>query len=242
MDADTLIRNLRKPEAWPEPVQAIDLCETHAAWVLMSDTTAYKIKKPVDFGFLDYSSLEKRRFYCEEELRLNQRLAPGIYRDVVPITGTPQAPVFGGSGTALEYAVRMRRFAAGGLLSELAARDELTSTIIDALAVLVADFHTCAASAPTDSHYGTAAQVHHWVRENFSHIVDARPALESDTRLQHLRRWSEQEYERLAAHFEQRRAAGAIRECHGDLHLGNITLDAGRVTPFDCIEFNPELR
>jgi len=237
-----LITGLLRAEAYPHPVQAVRLIETHCAWVLLTGEFAYKIKKPVDFGFLDFSTLEKRRFYCEEEIRLNRRFAPQIYLDVVAIGGTAQQPRIAAAEAALEYAVRMRQFPAGGLLSELAAQQRLQRTHIDQLVTVIARFHQDAARASPDSAYGEPGRVHHWVQENFEHI---RPALEETQdieRLEQLRAWSEQARQAIGPTLIQRREKGFIRECHGDLHLGNITLIEDRVTPFDCIEFNPELR
>lgn len=224
------------------PAVTVERVETHCAWVLLTGSHAYKIKKPVDFGFLDYSTLEKRHFYCQEEVRLNRRFAPAIYLDVVAITGSLQQPVIGGDGPVLEYAVRMRQFPAEGLLSQLAQQKRLDSELVDQLVEQVALFHQHAARATADMPYGDPDQVHHWVSENFRHI---RPALDDPAdieRLEAIRQWTQAERERLEPKLRQRQRDGSIRECHGDLHLGNITLIDGRVTLFDCIEFNPELR
>ena len=224
------------------PAVTVERVETHCAWVLLTGSHAYKIKKPVDFGFLDYSTLEKRHFYCQEEVRLNRRFAPDIYLDVVAITGSLQQPVIGGDGPVLEYAVRMRQFPAEGLLSQLAQQKRLDSGLVDQLIEQVALFHQHTARATADMPYGDPDQVHHWVSENFRHI---RPALNDPAdieRLEAVRQWTQGERERLEPQLRHRHRDGSIRECHGDLHLGNITLIDGRVTLFDCIEFNPELR
>ena len=224
------------------PAVTVERLETHCAWVLLTGDYAYKIKKPVDFGFLDYSTLEKRHFYCQEEVRLNRRFAPDIYLDVVAITGSLQQPVPGGDGPVLEYAVRMRQFPADGLLSQLAQKKRLDSGLVDQLVEQVSQFHRHAARATAGMPYGDPDHIHHWVSENFRHI---RPALDEPgdiARLESLREWTEAERERLDPQLRHRQGNGSIRECHGDLHLGNITLIDGRVTLFDCIEFNPELR
>ncbi|MFZ3087974.1 MAG: hypothetical protein WA123_07910, partial [Methylotenera sp.] len=116
----SLIQALLNPAAYPHPVGEIKLIETHISWVLLTGQYAYKIKKNIQFDFLDFSSLEKRHFYCEEELRLNRRLAPDLYLQVVPITGTPEQPQINGSGEAIDYAVQMKQFAGNQLLSDLA--------------------------------------------------------------------------------------------------------------------------
>jgi len=242
MPDNPLITGLLKADAYPHPVQAVRLIETHCAWVLLTGEFAYKIKKPVDFGFLDFSTLEKRRFYCEEEIRLNRRFAPQVYLDVVAVGGTVQQPRIAAAGVALEYAVRMRQFADGGLLSQLAAQQRLQRAHIDQLVEVIGRFHQNAAHASMDSGYGEPGRIHHWVQENFEHIRPALDEARDIERLEHLRRWSEQERRRIDGVLAQRRQGGFIRECHGDLHLGNITLIEDRVTPFDCVEFNPELR
>jgi aminoglycoside phosphotransferase family enzyme/gluconate kinase len=242
MQGEAMIQGLLRPDVYSHETDAIRLVETHCAWVLLTGQYVYKVKKPVNFGFLDFSTLEKRRFYCEEEVRLNRRFAPDIYLGVVTITGTPASPQLDGDGELLDYAVRMRQFPGNGLLSQLAARHALDSTHIDQLIHTLSDFHRDASRATAADSFGDPAHIHHWVRENYRHIQSLlTPADKPDT-VEPLRQWSEDEYAKLTGLLQARKDAGAIRECHGDLHLGNITLIDGRVTPFDCIEFNPELR
>jgi len=221
---------------------ACNIVETHISWVLLTDQYVYKIKKPVNFGFLDFSTLEKRRFCCTEELRLNRRLAADLYLEVVPITGTPQHPKIGGAGAAIEYAVKMIRFPSGQLLSEHAGRGQLGTDEIDQLADSVADFHETSEQTDENSPYGDSANINHWFVENFDHI---RPLLIDDDQKQQLQRiqqWGDSEWRKQAGLMQLRRQQGSVRECHGDLHLGNMTLINGKVTLFDCIEFNPLLR
>ncbi|EGW21875.1 AAA family ATPase [Methylobacter tundripaludum] len=221
---------------------ACNIVETHISWVLLTDQYVYKIKKPVNFGFLDFSTLEKRRFCCTEELRLNKRLAADLYLEVVPITGTPQHPKIGGTGAAIEYAVKMIRFPSGQLLSEHAGRGQLGTDEIDQLADIVADFHETSEQTDENSPYGDSANINHWFVENFDHI---RPLLVDDDQKQQLQRiqqWGDSEWRKQAGLMQLRRQQGYVRECHGDLHLGNMTLINDKVTLFDCIEFNPMLR
>ena len=243
MPADTpLLQALQDPDLFDHPVSGFEVLETHISWVLLTGSYAYKIKKPVDLGFLDFSTLAKRRHYCHEELRLNRRTAPQIYLDVVGFTGRPEAPVVGGSGAPFEYAVKMVQFPQDRLLDRLAGRGELTPGHVDRLAATVADFHERVAIASVTRPYGTPEAVRRPVRENFlgmrDHLTD--PAL--NRRLDALEAWSEQQHEALRPLFEARRRQGFVRECHGDLHLGNIADLSGRITPFDCIEFNDRLR
>jgi len=223
-------------------INACNVIETHISWVLLIGQHAYKIKKPVNFGFLDFSTLEKRRFCCNEELRLNKRLAPELYLEVVPITGTPDHPQLGGTGDPIEYAVKMVRFPAGQLLSKHAEHGQLSADQIDQLADIVAGFHETVEQTDENAPYGDSANINHWFIENFDHI---RPLLVDDIQkqqLQKIQQWGDGEWRKQAGLMQLRKRQGYVRECHGDLHLGNMTLINGKITLFDCIEFNPMLR
>ncbi|BBL56590.1 AAA family ATPase [Methylomonas koyamae] len=235
-----LIQALRDPGRYPHPVSKVEVLETHISWVLLSGRYAYKIKKPVDLGFLDFSDLQKRRFFCDEELRLNRRLAPSLYLATVSIGGTAERPEIG-AGPAIEYAVKMRRFPVANTLDHLFGRHGLQPRHIDLLAQTVAGFHAALPAAAADSIYGTPAQVMAPARQNFRQL---RALLESADlpMLDRLETACETEYAACAALIADRRQQGRIRECHGDLHLGNIVLLRGRPVPFDAIEFAPELR
>ena len=230
-----LTQSLLNPAAYPHPVKTIEIIETHISWIFLTGKFAYKIKKAVKFDFLDFSTLEKRRFYCEEELRLNRRFAPNLYLQVVPIIKTKESAKINGDGEPIEYAVQMRQFSANQLLSEMANQGRLKTEIIDSLADLTADFHRHANVDISANCYGTAVEIHHWFSGNFAEI---RPFL----KLTKLEGWGEQELSKNARRIQQRKQHGFVRECHGDLHLGNIVLFENRVTPFDSIEFNPALR
>ena len=219
----------------------VTLIQTHISSVLLAGAHAYKLKKPVAFGFVDFSTLAARERFCGEEVRLNRRTAPKIYLGVVRITGTETAPRLGGRGPAIEFAVKMRRFATRDLADRRARAGRLTAQHIDRLARVVAQFHRAASPAPASS-YGAPEQVLRWAREN---VALALLRLEDEgrrARLQHLAQWTEDEFRRRAGWFAARRSGGFIRECHGDLHLANIVLLDEVPVPFDGIEFNPELR
>jgi len=230
--------------SWPNPVLGarIRVVETHISYVVLAGRFAYKIKKAVNLGFLDFSSLEKRRRCCEEEIRLNRRLAPEIYLDVVALTGTPSAPRIGGDGEAIEYAVRMHRFPQSGLLDRRLARNAVEPEVIDALADRVAAFHEQAARCPRRAGYGSPDVVREAMAENFRQLRRYLPGEMHLDLLDGLERWSEAAGAGLASMMDDRRSAGWVRECHGDLHLGNIALVRGQPLIFDCIEFNADLR
>jgi aminoglycoside phosphotransferase family enzyme/predicted kinase len=236
----TLIQALQSPECYPHAVTEIRLLETHISWVLLAGEFAYKIKKPVDFGFLDFSTLAKRQFFCHEELRLNRRFAPGLYLDVINIAGSPQHPVFG-STPAFEYAVKMQRFAEQDVLEHVLERGELTRQHLQLLAKRLAEFHAELPPCKSEAGYGNPEQVAAPATQNFQQLASLLNASYS-ARLQNLHAESETEFQRCQPLFAQRLQTGKVRECHGDLHLGNLVLLDGQPSPFDCIEFNPELR
>ncbi len=237
-----LVEALRNPACYAHPVRPIRIIETHISFVVLTGTFAYKIKKSVNLGFLDFTTLEKRRFYCEEELRLNSRLTPEIYLDVVPICGTQEAPRLGGGADVIEYAVRMREFPQEALADRVLARGELTSRHIDALAALVAEFHLRTQCSGENDGYGVPEAILASAAQNFTQIRALPIQAAHLPLLDEVEAWSRREHERLREVFVQRKREGRVRECHGDLHLGNIVFLDNEPRVFDCIEFNPELR
>ncbi|MDI1271799.1 MAG: AAA family ATPase [Polaromonas sp.] len=215
-----------------------ELVETHISWVLLAADTAYKIKKPVHLPFVDYSSLQARRHFCEEEVRLNRRLAPGLYLDVTDITGTPASPDIDGAGPVLEYAVRMRRFPPGALFSERIAAGTLENKDVDQLAALLADFHEGAPRAAATDGFSSADQRR---RIALAALEGARP-LADEAALSALQTWLTAEADALTPLWSSRQADGHVRECHGDLHLANVVRLEDHVAAFDGIEFDPALR
>jgi hypothetical protein len=234
-----LIEALCDPECYPHAARTVRLLETHISWVLLAGRYAYKIKKALNLGFLDFTDLAARRFYCEEEIRLNRRLAPQLYLDVVAIGGSPQRPQ-PGAGAAIEYAVRMRRFASSKQMDRLLARGLVTPTHIDRLAATIAQFHISLPAA-ADSSFGIPEAIHAPALQNFDQLAPLLDDADIEL-LDRLRGASEREYAACAPWMEQRRQQGWIRECHGDLHLGNIVLLRDEPTPFDGIEFNANFR
>jgi|TARA_Y100001933_G_scaffold139513_1_gene138346 aminoglycoside phosphotransferase family enzyme/predicted kinase len=238
----TLIQALQNPALYDHPVQDFRVIETHISHVLLTGDYAYKIKKPVDFGFLDFSSLARRKHFCEEELRLNRRLADNLYLDVVAITGTPEQPVLGGDGEAIEYAIKMRQFRQEDLLDRRQEQGTLAPELLINLARQTATFHEQQPPVPEDSPLGTPDAVFAPMQDNFDQI---RPLLSDPAllaQLDALEDWTRTTFERHRERIARRRAEGFVRECHGDLHLANMTLFEGQVTVFDCIEFNEPFR
>src|SRR5438105_44440 len=223
--------------------ESVRLVETHISWVLLTGTLAYKLKKPIRLPFLDFTTLAARRHFCEEELRLNRRLAPSLYLDMVEVRDSAAGPTFGGDGPVLDIAVRMRRFPDGALWSEMLAAGSLAPHHIDAMARRLGDFHHAAPVAPPDSDFGSAAAHERIIRRLIAAIGAwvADRAL-ADAQWSALRAWLEGQLQALAPLWETRRREGRVRECHGDLHLANVLQLGVEATAFDGIEFDDELR
>jgi len=236
-----LIRALLTSMRNQATLKDVRLIETHISWVMLAGRYAYKIKKAVDLGFLSFVGLEARHHYCEEEIRLNRRLAPGIYLNVIAIGGSAENPLFGAQ-PAIEYAVRMRRFAVSKQLDRLVANHKILPRHMDRLAATIAEFHRNLPAAGVDSAFGTADAVRLAAEENFGQLQVLLTEQRDLDVLAALRRDSDNEYAACRSLFEQRLAQGYVRECHGDLHLGNIVLIDDQPVPFDGIEFNPALR
>lgn len=212
------------------------LLETHISWVLLAGDLAYKIKKPVHFPFVDYSTAERRRHFCAEELRLNRRYAPSLYLGLSRITGTPDTPAIDGPGATLETAVRMRRLPPGALFGEQLAAGTLARDAVDRLAARVAAFHAAAPAAPK-----APGAAHDRLPLVAAALEGAGPLLASGEAAG-LRHWIEARCRDLQPLWATRRALGRVRECHGDLHLDNVFSLDGEVGAFDCIEFDDGLR
>jgi aminoglycoside phosphotransferase family enzyme/predicted kinase len=238
--SERLAHALLDPAAYPD-ASPVEHVETHISHVYLTGAHAYKIKKPVELGFLDFSTLEKRRRFCEEELRINRRLAPRIYLSVVPIAGTWDAPRVEGAGTPIEYAVKMRRFAQEDVLDRIAESGRLQPEHVDELARQVTQFHHSAEIAGTDDRLGTAQRVRSTAEQNISQL-EALVAGAARSALDRLGAWTREQGARLDSTFAQRKAQGFVRECHGDLHLGNIALFDGEIVVFDALEFDASLR
>ncbi|MBB3010021.1 bifunctional aminoglycoside phosphotransferase/ATP-binding protein [Cupriavidus alkaliphilus] len=240
-DDAALTAALQQPDAYPNPAPAIRVIETHISRVFLAGDFAYKVRKPVRFDFVDFSTAQARRDDCETELRLNRRFAPALYLDVVPIVAvpTPGSVRVGGSGMPIEHAVRMRRFDQQDLLSARIAADRLEPGHIDALARSIAAFHQAQPPAAHSDGFGTPARIDATLAECLGGIG----RLAQDTRLaRRVAQRARSEAARLAGAFRARLRNGHVRECHGDLHLGNIVLLDGVPTPFDCLEFDAALR
>ena len=235
-----LLRALHDPTFYPHPADRVEVIETHISWIFLAGEYAYKLKKPVKFGFLDFSTPALRRHYCALELRLNQRYAAQIYLGLVGFGPSPHEPVWGGS-PPLETAVYMRRFPESGRLDHLQSAGLLGSREIDAFASRIAQFHQHAARADQDSSFGSVELLRETLDVNFRTLREATGPSEA-RRIDALEHWSDDACARLEPLIDARRRAGAVRECHGDLHLANMVWFNDDALLFDCIEFNDGLR
>jgi aminoglycoside phosphotransferase family enzyme/predicted kinase len=230
------------PEAFPHPVMRIEVRETHISWVILTGPFAYKIKKSVRFDFLDASTLERRRALCEEELRLNRRLAGNIYLNVVPITREAGDLCVGGRGQVIEYAVRMKQFDVAQEMPALLARGAVRSDELIDLALRLAEFHRTAPSAPAAGDFPHTQQLHDAVLGNLATLLSHLDAHSVLPEMGPTIDWTHHYLRASLDALRSREQSGAIRECHGDLHARNIVRWAGRLIPFDCLEFDPKLR
>lgn len=238
----TLIQHLQFAECYPHATSSFEVFETHISYVILTGDYVYKFKKPVDLGFLDFSTLEKRKFFCNEELRLNRRLAPAMYLDVVSVHGTPEHPVVGGEGPLLEYAVKMRQFATADRMDLVTARGELTAEQIDQLAHIVAAFHEVIPIAASGSPFGTLEVIQQRIMQNFEQVLQNTDDPEISSICSQLRDWSETVLAKRQDLIAQRKQEGAVRECHGDMHMANIVMLEGKPVIYDCLEFAEDLR
>ena len=236
-----LVQSLCDSKVYDHPVQNIKVVETHISYLILTGHYAYKIKKSIGLSFLDFRTLEKRRFYCQEELRLNQRLAPDLYLAIVPITGTHQFPILGGQGEVIEYAVKMVQFDTEKELDLVLPKDGVTAELIDELAEDLANFHQGVDRASLKKDYGSPAVIQHRIKDNFTEILPCTDELSGPV-LAGLETWIDQKLDVYEDLLISRKQHGFVRECHGDLHLGNMVLIKGRIRLFDCLEFNDQLR
>ncbi|NTU58382.1 MAG: AAA family ATPase [Chlorobiaceae bacterium] len=233
---------LRHPDAYPHPVeQDIIVVETHISWIFLTGTYAYKLKKPVNLGFLDFSTLDRRRHCCLEELRLNRRLCPELYIDVLQVSSSNGNIHIGDDGVPMDYVVRMVQFDRNFELDRLLGKGELTLRHVEEAASIIAAFHASAPRADQSSGFGTPEVLLKPMLENLDLTEQVIRSEAESADIGKLRNWTIDEALRLDDVIHLRKAGGMIRECHGDMHTGNMVIREGKIMIFDCIEFNPEL-
>ncbi|HIJ79034.1 MAG: hypothetical protein OEY01_08455 [Desulfobulbaceae bacterium] len=235
------IQFMLQPEIYPHPVSEVTLVQTHISYVLLAGDYVYKIKKPVDFGFLNFTTLEKRRHFCEQELVLNRRLCPDLYLGLATVTQEGDTFALDGAGVPVDYAVKMARMPEEAMMAKAIARGEVTESTLDAIVDLLVPFYEKADGGEQIKEFGTAKAVSVNVLENFEQTQGfiGCPAL------------SQAQFDAISSYardflgkqdlFASRIQAGRVRDCHGDLYSANICL-ADEIYIFDCIEFNQRFR
>jgi len=236
-----LIQALLAPKAYPGRQVKIELLQTQMSFVFLTDNYVYKVKKPVNLGYLDYTTLDKRHFYCQREVELNRRLCPDAYLGVMPITRQRGTVFMEGSGEAIEYAVKIRRLPQNAMMDVLLTNNRLSPEMVSSLAQRLASFHEKAETSAGISAFGSLDNITVNTEENFSQTEKYIGNTISPDRYQHIKAYTDSFMKHNVALFRQRVAQGRIRDCHGDLHAAHICFTNG-ICIYDCIEFNDRFR
>jgi hypothetical protein len=237
-----LLEALLQPAAYPHPVRAVQLVETHVSWVFLTGEFAYKLKRPVRFPFVDLRSVERRAFFCAEELRLNRRFAPELYLRVCPVTRDGDRVRIDGQGEVVDHAVCMRQFAAADELGSLLAGGELAPPALAAFGRDLARIHDALPRPDAGDPWGQPASVRTLLLRNLAECEEQGATVGTAERVRSLGGTYAARIEAAAPWFARRRADGRVRECHGDLHAGNVARYGGRLLAFDCLEFEAAFR
>jgi aminoglycoside phosphotransferase family enzyme/predicted kinase len=240
--ASLRIEELLVASAFPHEARELRLVETHISWIVLTGPFAYKIKKPVKLAFIDTSTLQRRQYYCNEELRLNRRLAPELYVRVVPITRQSGRTRIDGTGDPIEYAVCLKQFSPDAELPTLLRRGDVSLPELVRLGETLAHFHS---QAPTFSGANAVEATHRMyddVLDNVEQLLEYTERNRDTPELRQLWNWTRASIQAHEAAFEARARGDRIRDCHGDLHAANIVRIEGRLVPFDCLDFDPALR
>jgi len=235
-----VVEALMKPEAYDEEPGKIELAQTHISFVFLTRNFVYKVKKAVDLGFLDFTTLEKRRFFCEKELELNRRLCGDMYLEVVPINKSNVIKIKG-EGETVEYAVKMKRMPQEKMMSRLLEENKVDSKFIDKIAKIIAEFHSKAETNKRISEFGSLEIIRTNWKENFEQTMEFINKTISTEEFNLIRERIDDFMKRNMSLFEKRIAEGRVRDCHGDIHSGNIFV-TDRIYIFDAIEFNERFR
>lgn len=236
-----IVDALLKREAYPEETGHIELTQTHISFVFLTKNFVYKVKKAVNFGFLDFSTLEKRHFFCEKELEINRRLCGDMYVEVVPINRSNNVIKIKGKGETVEYAVKMKRMPEDSMLSRILDEKKANDELIGRIAKIIADFHSKAETNERISQFGSLATIEtNWI-ENFDQTQEFVRKTISAEDFSLIRERITDFMKRNRPFFERRIAGGRIRDCHGDIHSDNIFVTNG-IYIFDAIEFNERFR
>ena len=236
-----LVKALLDPQAYPEHPRRVELLQTQMSFIFLTDEYAYKTKKPVNLGYLDYTTLDKRRFYCQKEVELNRRLCPDAYLGVMPVVTREGNFFIGGEGEVAEYAVKMRRLPSDATLDVLLARNQVSLPMLTSVAVKIARFHREAETSASITKFGDIDTITGNTGENFDQTEKYIGTIISGNTFQRIKTYTEDFIGNNVPLFHRRMAEGRIRDCHGDLHAAHICFNNG-ICIFDCIEFNDRFR
>jgi len=234
-------RALLNPEAYPHKPQKIELVQTQMSFIFLTGEYVYKIKKPVNLGYLDYTTLEKRHFFCHQELELNRRLCPGAYLDVVPIVEEKDGLRIEGRGKAIEYAVKMKQLPQERMMDVLLPRGQVTLEMVARVAEKLAGFHKKAETSQEIAAFGRLDVVRQNTDENFAQTEKYIGTSITAEEYQHIKNYNNDFIDSNAGLFDKRVREGKIRDCHGDLHAAHVCF-TGDICIYDCIEFNDRFR
>ena len=242
MDQPDMLENLKNPEFYGSDVKSIDILQTHISFVALTGKYAYKVKKPVNFGFLDFSTLEKRKYFCEEEMKLNRRLCPDIYLDVIPITRKDNTLELNGDGKIVDYALKMREFPQDKIMTNLIKQGKIYEETIEEICDILVDFYNSGITSREIDNYGELEAIQQNIKENFEQtqsLVDV--TIPKDVYV-YIKNASNKFFDERKEVFKKRIKGKHIYDCHGDLHSGNIVVSDENIYIFDCIEFNKRFR
>jgi len=236
-----LVTALLKPEAYPHNPQRIELVQTQMSFLFLTGDYVYKVKKPVDLGYLDYTTLEKRRFFCRQEVELNRRLSPDIYLEVVPVVRNEWQIRIGGKGETIEYAVKMRQLPREQMMDNLLPQNRVTEEMVVNVAEKLATFHDKAVTSPEISAYGGLDAITTNTEENFSQTKKYVDVSIPSAKYDRIKAYTDSFTKSNRSLFQKRVENGRIKDCHGDLHAAHVCFSDG-IHIYDCIEFNDRFR
>lgn len=237
----TMIDDLKKSAAYPEKPETILFIQTHISNVFIGDEIVYKIKKPVNFGFLDFSTLEKRKYYCNQEVELNSRFSKDVYLGVYPITFNGKEHMVHGKGEIVDYAVKMRRLSDEDLMKTRFTKELIKNEDIQRIGKAIANFHKLSQSSEKIKKFGKINAIRLNTDENFQQTSQFIGVTISEKIFNDLKNWTDEFYKKNQDIFDQRVREEKIKDCHGDLHMEHVCL-TDPIIIFDCIEFNERFR
>jgi aminoglycoside phosphotransferase family enzyme/predicted kinase len=237
-----ILESLKKPAFFGSNVQSVEIIQTHISFVALTGQYAYKVKKPVDYGFLDFSTIEKRKYFCQEELRLNKRLCPNIYIDVLPITRDNGKLKLNGDGEPVDYTLKMKQFSQDEIMTNLIKQRKICKNSIKEICNILIHFYKSQRQFKNIDRYGELDEIKKNINENFNQTKSLIDITIKKSTYDYIKKNTSKFIEIKKHAFKNRIRGGHIRDCHGDLHSGNIVISNDDIYIFDCIEFNKRFR